>query len=82
MQKTINGYLSENNGVPYAASTGVPADMTQHPIDAPMSPMLDPTPAEQLPPYFTKTQLNKNRRWTFAEIDAFLGETGCRESDG
>ena len=82
MQKTINGYLSENNGVPYAASIGVSADMTQHPIDAPMSPVLDTTPTEQLPLYFTKTQLNRNRRWTFAEIDAFLGEPDVEKRTG
>ena len=81
MQKTIN-YLSENNGVPYATSTGVPTAMTQHPIDAPLSPVLDTTPAEQLPPYFTKTQLNRNRRWTFAEIDAFLGEPDVEKRTG
>ena len=81
MQKTIDGCLPDTNGVPPAA-TGVSAAMTQHPMDAPLSPILDRTPAEKLPPYFTKTQLNRNRRWTFAEIDAFLGEPDVEKRMG
>lgn len=81
MQKTIEGHLPDTNGVPPAA-VGVPAAMAQHPIDVPLSPKLDRTPAEKLPPYFTKTQLNRNRRWTFTEIDAFLGEPDVEKRTG
>lgn len=83
MQKAIDGYLPDTNGLPSAAEIqGVSAAMTQHPIDTPLSAILDTTPAEELPPYFTKTQLNRNRRWTFSEIDAFLGEPDVEKGTG
>ena len=82
MQKTIDGYLPDTNGMPYPDAIGVSVAMTQHPVDAPLSPRLDRTPAEKLPPYFTKTQLNRNRRWTFTEIDAFLGEPDVEKRMG
>ena len=64
------------------AATDVSTSMTPHPIDTPVSPLIDRTPAEKLPPYFTKTQLNRNRRWTFTEIDAFLGEPDLEKGRG
>ena len=65
------------------AATDVSTAMTPHPIEvSPVSPRLDRTPAEKLPPYFTKTQLNRNRRWTFTEIDAFLGEPDLEKGTG
>ena len=64
-------------------ATDVSTAMTPHPIEvSPVSPRLDRTPAEKLPPYFTKTQLNRNRRWTFTEIDAFLGKPDLEKGTG
>lgn len=65
------------------ATIDVSTARTPHPIEvSPVSPRLDRTPAEKLPPYFTKTQLNRNRRWTFTEIDAFLGEPDLEKRAG
>lgn len=79
MQKTveeviaeIDDALSDSKRIPLYA--GVSAAMTQHRIGVPLPALLDRTPAEELPPYFTRTQLHQNRSWTFAEIDYFLGE--------
>ena len=83
MHKTINGSLPDGNGMlPATEIQGVPAAMAQHAVDAPLSSRLDRTPMEKLPPYFTKTQLNRNRRWTFTEIDAFLGEPDVEKRTG
>ena len=83
MQKAIDGYLPDTNGMPSAAEIqGVSAAMTQRPVDAPLSLTLDTTPAEKLPAYFTRTQLNRNRRWTFTEIDALLGEPDVQKKMG
>lgn len=55
----------------------IAAVATQHGISPPVRPRVfvpDPTPLCQLPPYFTKTQLRKNRSWTRLEIEIYLGE--------
>ena len=89
MQKTIeeviaeiDDALSENTKVQHDVSTDVSAAMTQHKIRAPLPPILDRTPAEKLPPYFTRTQLRQNRGWTSAEIDDFLGEPDLEKEVG
>ena len=87
MQKTIeeviaeiDDALSDNTKIPFY--TAVSAAMTQPRIGVPLPTILDMTPAEELPPYFTRTQLHQNRSWTLAEIDYFLGEPDVEKEVG